>query len=84
VQLTIGDDDGTAKLMDMLLAKKRAGDRKAVAGRERRSGDPGGLTHKYAMPSIIASLFLALAACVTSRPCSAHSIPTSTATALPH
>ncbi|WP_449428848.1 DNA topoisomerase IV subunit B [Rhodanobacter umsongensis] len=29
VQLTIGDDDGTGKLMDMLLAKKRAGDRKA-------------------------------------------------------
>jgi topoisomerase-4 subunit B len=29
VQLTIGDDDGTAKLMDMLLAKKRAGDRKS-------------------------------------------------------
>ena len=30
VQLTIGDDDdSTAKLMDMLLAKKRAGDRKA-------------------------------------------------------
>ncbi len=29
VQLTIGDNDGTAKLMDMLLAKKRAGDRKA-------------------------------------------------------
>jgi topoisomerase-4 subunit B len=30
VQLTIGDeDDGTSKLMDMLLAKKRAGDRKA-------------------------------------------------------
>ncbi|KRE87418.1 DNA topoisomerase IV subunit B [Rhodanobacter sp. Soil772] len=29
VQLTVGDDDGTAKLMDMLLAKKRAGDRKA-------------------------------------------------------
>ena len=29
VQLTIADDDGTAKLMDMLLAKKRAGDRKA-------------------------------------------------------
>ncbi len=29
VQLTIDDDDGTAKLMDMLLAKKRAGDRKA-------------------------------------------------------
>ena len=29
VQLTIGDDDGTAKLMDMLLAKKRASDRKA-------------------------------------------------------
>jgi len=29
VQLTIGDDDGTPKLMDMLLAKKRAGDRKA-------------------------------------------------------
>ena len=29
VQLTIGDGDGTAKLMDMLLAKKRAGDRKA-------------------------------------------------------
>ncbi|SHM09406.1 DNA topoisomerase IV subunit B [Rhodanobacter sp. OK091] len=29
VQLTIGDNDGTARLMDMLLAKKRAGDRKA-------------------------------------------------------
>ena len=29
VQLTVGDDDGTARLMDMLLAKKRAGDRKA-------------------------------------------------------
>jgi topoisomerase-4 subunit B len=29
VQLTIGDEDGTSKLMDMLLAKKRAGDRKA-------------------------------------------------------
>lgn len=29
VQLTVGDDDGTSKLMDMLLAKKRAGDRKA-------------------------------------------------------
>ena len=29
VQLTIDDDDGTSKLMDMLLAKKRAGDRKA-------------------------------------------------------
>ena len=29
VQLTIGDDDGTSKLMDMLLAKKRAGDRKS-------------------------------------------------------
>ncbi|NMW23019.1 DNA topoisomerase IV subunit B [Rhodanobacter soli] len=29
VQLTVGDDDGTAKLMDMLLAKKRAGDRKS-------------------------------------------------------
>jgi topoisomerase-4 subunit B len=29
VQLTIGDDDGTSRLMDMLLAKKRAGDRKA-------------------------------------------------------
>jgi len=28
VQLTIADDDGTAKLMDMLLAKKRAADRK--------------------------------------------------------
>jgi topoisomerase-4 subunit B len=28
VQLTIEADDGTAKLMDMLLAKKRAGDRK--------------------------------------------------------
>jgi topoisomerase IV subunit B len=28
VQLTVGDDDGTAKLMDMLLAKKRASDRK--------------------------------------------------------
>lgn len=29
VQLTVGDDDGTARLMDMLLAKKRAGDRKS-------------------------------------------------------
>ena len=29
VQLTIGNDDGTAKLMDMLLAKKRPSDRKA-------------------------------------------------------
>ena len=29
VQLTIDDNDGTAKLMDMLLAKKRSGDRKA-------------------------------------------------------
>jgi topoisomerase-4 subunit B len=29
VQLTIDDNDGTAKLMDMLLAKKRAGDRKS-------------------------------------------------------
>jgi len=29
VQLTISDDDGTSKLMDMLLAKKRAGDRKS-------------------------------------------------------
>jgi topoisomerase-4 subunit B len=29
VQLTISDDDGTSKLMDMLLAKKRASDRKA-------------------------------------------------------
>ncbi|MHB1056501.1 MAG: DNA topoisomerase IV subunit B [Rhodanobacter sp.] len=29
VQLTVDDDAGTAKLMDMLLAKKRAGDRKA-------------------------------------------------------
>jgi topoisomerase-4 subunit B len=29
VQLTIDEDDGTSKLMDMLLAKKRAGDRKA-------------------------------------------------------
>jgi topoisomerase-4 subunit B len=28
VQLTVGDDDGTAKLMDMLLSKKRAADRK--------------------------------------------------------
>ncbi|HKP65928.1 MAG TPA: DNA topoisomerase IV subunit B, partial [Casimicrobiaceae bacterium] len=28
VQLTVGVDDGTAKLMDMLLAKKRASDRK--------------------------------------------------------
>jgi topoisomerase-4 subunit B len=28
VQLTVANDDGTAKLMDMLLAKKRAGDRK--------------------------------------------------------
>jgi topoisomerase-4 subunit B len=28
VQLTVADDDGTAKLMDMLLAKKRAADRK--------------------------------------------------------
>ena len=29
VQLTVGAEDGTAKLMDMLLAKKRAGDRKS-------------------------------------------------------
>ena len=29
VQLTVADDDGTHALMDMLLAKKRAGDRKA-------------------------------------------------------
>ena len=29
VQLTVDGDDGTAKLMDLLLAKKRAGDRKA-------------------------------------------------------
>jgi topoisomerase-4 subunit B len=29
VQLTVDDDAGTAKLMDMLLAKKRAGDRKS-------------------------------------------------------
>ena len=29
VQLTISDEDGTTKLMDMLLAKKRASDRKA-------------------------------------------------------
>jgi len=28
VQLTVADNDGTAKLMDMLLAKKRASDRK--------------------------------------------------------
>jgi len=28
VQLTVANDDGTAKLMDMLLAKKRASDRK--------------------------------------------------------
>jgi topoisomerase-4 subunit B len=28
VQLTVETDDGTQKLMDMLLAKKRAGDRK--------------------------------------------------------
>jgi topoisomerase-4 subunit B len=28
VQLTIGDDDGTHQVMDMMLAKKRAGDRK--------------------------------------------------------
>jgi topoisomerase-4 subunit B len=28
VQLTIGSDDGTSKLMDMLLSKKRASDRK--------------------------------------------------------
>ena len=28
VQLTVATDDGTAKLMDMLLAKKRASDRK--------------------------------------------------------
>ena len=27
MQLTIDGDDGTAKLMDMLLAKKRASDR---------------------------------------------------------
>ncbi|HET6632823.1 MAG TPA: DNA topoisomerase IV subunit B [Rhodanobacteraceae bacterium] len=29
VQLTVGDDDGTERLMDMLLARKRAGERKA-------------------------------------------------------
>jgi len=29
VQLTVDTDDGTTKLMDMLLAKKRASDRKA-------------------------------------------------------
>ncbi len=29
VQLTVDSEDGTAKLMDMLLAKKRAGDRKS-------------------------------------------------------
>ncbi|HET7267337.1 MAG TPA: DNA topoisomerase IV subunit B [Oleiagrimonas sp.] len=29
VQLTVAEDDNTAKLMDMLLGKKRAGDRKA-------------------------------------------------------
>jgi len=29
VQLTVEDGEGTAKLMDMLLAKKRASDRKA-------------------------------------------------------
>ena len=29
VQLTVGTDDGTTPLMDMLLAKKRAGDRKS-------------------------------------------------------
>jgi topoisomerase-4 subunit B len=29
VQLVVDDDEGTSKLMDMLLAKKRAGDRKA-------------------------------------------------------
>jgi topoisomerase-4 subunit B len=28
VQLTVDDDAGTAKLMDMLLAKKRASDRR--------------------------------------------------------
>lgn len=28
VQLTIGEDDGTHQIMDMMLAKKRAGDRK--------------------------------------------------------
>ena len=29
VQLTVDDDDATRALMDMLLAKKRASDRKA-------------------------------------------------------
>ena len=29
VQLTVDDEDGTSALMDMLLGKKRAGDRKA-------------------------------------------------------
>jgi topoisomerase-4 subunit B len=29
VQLTVDDDDGTRSLMDMLLGKKRAGDRKS-------------------------------------------------------
>jgi topoisomerase-4 subunit B len=28
VQLTLTDGDGTVEMMDMLLAKKRAGDRK--------------------------------------------------------
>ncbi|HVJ62775.1 MAG TPA: hypothetical protein VM555_08690, partial [Tahibacter sp.] len=28
VQLTIEEDDGTSKVMDMLLSKKRASDRK--------------------------------------------------------
>jgi topoisomerase-4 subunit B len=29
VQLTTGEEDGTARVMDLLLAKKRASDRKA-------------------------------------------------------
>jgi topoisomerase-4 subunit B len=29
VQLTLEQDDGTVEVMDMLLAKKRAGDRKS-------------------------------------------------------
>ena len=45
VQLTVDDDDGTHSLMDMLLAKKRAGDRKALAGNQGRPGDAGGLSH---------------------------------------
>jgi topoisomerase-4 subunit B len=42
VQLTVDDDDATRGLMDMLLAKKRAGDRKSWLEHQGRPGDAGG------------------------------------------